>query len=68
MVITIGSLTLNEHISRRQRFNNIALGFEKLTLGGKIVSFRLIGDSSDIVLEAIEDAINAFIKQSKMFL
>ena len=57
MTITLGSVTLNDHISWRGRWNEpITPGSEMVTLGGLVIVQRdIANDSSEIVLEAIEE-------------
>ena len=56
MTITLGAITLNSHISWRGFFNTPDVpGSEDSTLGGRTVVNRLQGNTSDIVLEAIEE-------------
>jgi hypothetical protein len=57
MAITVGTVTLNQHISWRGYHNNPAVpGSEASTLGGRIVVNRLLGNNTtDVVLEAIEE-------------
>lgn len=58
MTITLGILTLNQHVSWRGRFANAFPGQERITLGGKVIVDRLLTGNqagSDIMLEAIEE-------------
>ncbi len=56
MAITIGTATLNSHISWRGHFNEPGVpGSEVSTLGGNTIINRLIGNTTDIVLESIEE-------------
>ena len=57
MTITLGTVTLNQHISWRGRFNDAkSSGQERSTIGGRtIVDRLLIGTPDFIVLEAIEE-------------
>ena len=56
MTITLGAVTLNEHISWRGYHNSPGVpGSEASTLGGRTVINRLIGNTTDIVLECIEE-------------
>lgn len=56
MAITLGSVTLNQYISWRGRWNAPQVpGSENSTLGGRTVVNRLAGNTTDIVLEAIEE-------------
>lgn len=56
MAITLGAVTLNDHISWRGYHNSPGVpGSEASTLGGRTVINRLIGNTTDIVLECIEE-------------
>lgn len=56
MTITLGAVTLNDHISWRGYHNSPGVpGSEASTLGGRTVINRLIGNTTDIVLECIEE-------------
>ena len=56
MAITVGSETLNEHISWRGYHNSPSVpGSEASTLGGGTVVNRLAGNTTEIVLESIEE-------------
>jgi hypothetical protein len=56
MSITLGGVTLNDHVSWRGRFNqSLGSGSEQQTLGGRLVVTRGPEGSNDIVLEAIEE-------------
>lgn len=56
MTITLGTITLNQHVSWRGRFNNPFPGAERVTIGGKLIVDRLaVGGIDDIILEAIEE-------------
>lgn len=56
MAITLGAVTLNQHISWRGYHNTPGVpGSEASTLGGRTVVNRLVGNTTDIVLECIEE-------------
>jgi len=56
MTITLGGVTLNSHISWRGYFNSPGVpGSEASTFGGRTVVNRLAGNTTDIVLESIEE-------------
>lgn len=57
MSITLGSVTLNEHVSWLGRYQeSTKVGSEDITLGGTVVINRLSsGEIRDIVLQAIEE-------------
>lgn len=56
MTITIGTTTLNDHVSWRNRYAHGVPGSERVTLGNLVVINRLTGQSTpDIVLEAREE-------------
>jgi hypothetical protein len=55
MTITLGAVTLNQHISWVGRYDQGAAGSENVTLLGRTVVNRLAGDTQDIILEAREE-------------
>jgi len=56
MSITLGGVSLNDHVSWRGRFNqSIVSGNERVTLGGKVIPQRGPAGTAEIVLEAIEE-------------
>jgi len=57
MTITLGTISLNDHVSWRGRWNEpVVPGSEMVTLGGKVIVQRdIASNSSEIVLEAIEE-------------
>ena len=56
MAITLGAVSLNDHISWRGYHNSPGVpGSEVSTLGGNTVVNRLMGNTTDIILEAIEE-------------
>lgn len=57
MTITLGSVTLNDHVSWTNRWNNPTIEGDELTTlgGGTIVNRSPSTGTSDIVLEAIEE-------------
>ncbi len=56
MTITVGSVTLNDHVSWRGRWNQGVPGSERVTLGNVVVVNRLSGQANpDVVLEAREE-------------
>lgn len=57
MSITLGTVSLNAHVSWRGRWNEpVVPGSELVTLGGKVIVQRdIASNSSEIVLEAIEE-------------
>jgi hypothetical protein len=55
MTITLGGVTLNDHVSWRGKFNQFYPGREAMTLGGRVVVQRGPSEASEIILEAIEE-------------
>lgn len=56
MTITLGAVSLNQHISWRGYYNDPEVaGSEDATMGGRLVVNRLLASNRDIVLEAIEE-------------
>lgn len=56
MTITLGAVTLNQHVSWRGYFNDGIPGEERRTLGNRLIVSRLSpSDGHDIILEAIEE-------------
>ncbi len=55
MTITLGSIPINKHVSLRGYHNSPGVpGSEASTLGGRTVVNRLIGNTTDIILECVE--------------
>lgn len=55
MTITLGAVTLNEHVSWVGRYDEGVAGSEDVTLLGRTIVNRLAGDVQDIILEAREE-------------
>ena len=55
MTITLGAVTLNQHISWVNKYDEGLAGSENVTLLGRTVVNRLAGNVEDIVLEAREE-------------
>lgn len=56
MSITLGAVSLNDHISWRGYHNSPGVpGSQASTLGGRTVVNRFVGNTTDIVLECIEE-------------
>jgi hypothetical protein len=55
MAITLGAVTLNQHISWVNKYDEGLAGSDNVTLLGRTVVNRLAGNVEDIVLEAREE-------------
>jgi hypothetical protein len=55
MTITVGAVTLNQHVSWVGRYDQGVAGSENVTLLGRTVVNRLPGDTQDVVFEAREE-------------
>ena len=69
MTITLGGITLNDHLSWRGRFSSPeSAGTEQVTIGNRLVVMRSPIGSSLITLEAIEenDIRKGYFTQSQL--